>query len=246
MSHSIDHPDFTALAIGESIGSAPAQALTDTLRGSVAARHEADSIHTTAENLRAALQRQTHPGLDESRRNLVLNVTRSEAIERLGTDDKEDSGIGKTVPMREQASPSPFRIWAGVAAAVAVTVTILKLIPAGGPTKPMATPDELTDAVRLFPSPPQPLPHRAQPPQQIIPAINPQKEQLVEIPAPPPPPVLPSIPRIEIPVQVVKIPAPAPQPGVDPSQVRTPASRHLPKEKDKGNYASPPPPSTPK
>ena len=185
MSHSIDHPDFTALAIGESIGSAPAQALTDTLRGSVAARHEADSIHTTAENLRAALQRQTHPGLDESRRNLVLNVTRSEAIERLGTDDKEDSGIGKTVPMREQASPSPFRIWAGVAAAVAVTVTILKLIPAGGPTKPMATPDELTDAVRLFPSPPQPLPHRAQPPQQIIPAINPQKEQLVEIPAPP-------------------------------------------------------------
>jgi hypothetical protein len=69
-----DHPDFTALALGEHILGSPSPAVTDALRSSVSARQEMEQIRITAKQLSLVLKGQRVTRLDAARRNAVLHA----------------------------------------------------------------------------------------------------------------------------------------------------------------------------
>jgi hypothetical protein len=69
-----DHPDFTAMAIGEHIDGTPPQAVLDALHQNPAARREADAIRSTAQRLSSALGSSGSHSLDSAARLAILNA----------------------------------------------------------------------------------------------------------------------------------------------------------------------------
>ena len=69
-----DHPDFTAMALGEHIDGTPPQAVLDALHQNPAARREADAIRSTAQRLSSALGSSGSHSLDSAARLAILNA----------------------------------------------------------------------------------------------------------------------------------------------------------------------------
>src|SRR5688572_10233334 len=87
MNTSPDHPDFTALALGEHMHGTPAQAVIDALRTSVAARNEADQIRSTAQRLAFALKGERPERLDAERRHAILTADPAAVRARFAAED---------------------------------------------------------------------------------------------------------------------------------------------------------------
>ena len=85
-----DHPDFTALALGEHIHGAPARAVLDALRTSVAARQEAEQLRDTAAKLSLVLKGQPPQRLDNKRRNAIFNADIAALKERFAAEEREE------------------------------------------------------------------------------------------------------------------------------------------------------------
>ena len=74
MTSPADHPDFTAMAIGEHIDGTPPQAVLAALHQNPAARREADAIRSTAQRLSSALGSSGSHSLDSAARLAILNA----------------------------------------------------------------------------------------------------------------------------------------------------------------------------
>ncbi len=212
MNTSPDHPDFTALALGEHINGIPAQAVLDALRTSVSARHEADQIRATANQLAFVLKGQPPVRLDDARRNAIFNADVAAVRARFSAEDcaalAEEPG-----PVVERA-PRTWIYPTLAAAAVAVAaIIVMKFLPSPADVQKEAPPiatenDEPTGRIMVeSPTPNSPVRERNQGP-GIGPVIV---EQGVKPPLPDKGPAL--SPANEPPVQVVKE-APPPRPLV--------------------------------
>ena len=250
MNTSPDHPDFTALALGEHIHGTPAQAVLEALRTSVAARHEAEQIRTTGGQLAFALKGLSPLRLDGTRRNAVLHADISAVRTRFAEEDRvalaEDPA-----PVAPRA-PRPWIYTTAAAAAVAAAaIIVLKFLP--GYTSPaQRTPPPVvendpvpTGKVNVTPGVPK-TPVRERPPgpgpapavvdQAVEPPLPDKGRELpaTRLPAPPPPivkgttPVIPPLPGPRSP----SIPSLPPE-AMDPSAVK--------RRPDSGSLAVPPP-----
>jgi hypothetical protein len=81
-----DHPDFTAMAIGEHIDGTPPQAVLDALHQNPAARREADAIRSTAQRLSSALGSSGSHSLDSAARLAILNADPAAVRARFATE----------------------------------------------------------------------------------------------------------------------------------------------------------------
>lgn len=128
-----DHPDFTALALGEHIHGTPARAVLDALRTSVSARQEAEQIRDTAARLSFVLKGQPPQRLDSKRRNAILNADIAAVRARFAAEDREEEETETAPPVVRR----PQRQWlypaAAAAAVVAAAVVVLRLLPGSGP-----------------------------------------------------------------------------------------------------------------
>ena len=142
MNTSPDHPDFTALALGEHIHGTPAQAVLEALRTSVAARVEADQIQATARRLTLALKGQPPLRLDAGRRNAIFTADPVEIRARFA---EEERAAFDEEPVFVPASRAR-RTWiipTLAAAAVAVAgVVALRSLPGYTPPSQRKTPGE--------------------------------------------------------------------------------------------------------
>ncbi len=250
MNTSPDHPDFTALALGEHIHGTPARTVLEALRTSVSARHEAEKIRATAGQLAFALKGQPPLRLDDARRNAVLDADIAAVRARFAEEDRA-ALADEPAPV----VPRPPRPWiyttAAAAAVAAAAIVVMKFLPGytlpsqrnsppvvdsdPAPTgKLIVTPDVPKTPVRERSRGPAPAPsvvdHAVEP-------LLPDKGQ--ELPAtrhPDPPPivkgttpVIPPIPRPHLP----STPSLPPE-AIDPSAVK--------RKYDPGSLAVPPPP----
>jgi hypothetical protein len=128
MNTSPDHPDFTALALGEHIHGTPAQAVLEALRTSVAARVEAEQIQLTARQLAFALKGQPPQRLDAARRNDVLTADAAAVRARF---EEEELAAFETEPLATAARSRPGWVYPTLAAAAvaAVAFVALRLLP---------------------------------------------------------------------------------------------------------------------
>ena len=252
MNTSPDHPDFTALALGEHIHGTPAQAVLEALRTSVAARHEAEQIRTTAGQLAFALKGLPPLRLDDARRNEVLKADIAAVRARFAEEDRA-ALADEPAPV----VPRPPRTWiyttAAAAAVAAAAIVVMKFLPGYTlPSQRNLTPvvennPEQTGQVNVTPVVPQdPVRQRPQVPAPAPTVVDhaiepPLPDAGQELPAtqhrsPPPP-----LPIVKGPTPVIP-PLPAP---------RSPASPSLPPEAidpssvkrkiDPGRLAVPPP-----
>lgn len=129
-----DHPDFTALALGEHIHGTPARAVLDALRTSVSARQEAEQIRDTAARLSFVLKGQPPQRLDSRRRNAILNADIAAVRARFAAEEREEEENEVAPP----ALRRPQRQWiypvVAAAAVVAAAVVVLRLLPGSGPS----------------------------------------------------------------------------------------------------------------
>jgi hypothetical protein len=137
MNTSPDHPDFTALALGEHIHGTPAQAVIEALRTSVAARSEAEQIQTTARHLSFALKGQPPLRLDAERRNAILNADLDAVRTRF---EEEERTALEFEPVRAAARRGRTWVYPTLAAAAvaAAAFFVLRLLP--GYTPPSQRP----------------------------------------------------------------------------------------------------------
>jgi hypothetical protein len=128
MNTSPDHPDFTALALGEHIHGTPAQAVLEALRTSVAARVEAEQIQLTARQLAFALKGQPPQRLDAARRNSVLTADPAAVRARF---EEEELAAFETEPLVSAARSRPGWVYPTLAAAAvaAAAFVALRLLP---------------------------------------------------------------------------------------------------------------------
>ena len=121
MNHPADHPDFTAMALGEHIQGTPAQHILDALRSSVSARREADTIHETGRLLGAALRGEPELRLDAARRHAIFRADPEALRARFAAEDAAaDTVLTVSAP---RAAAAPRRTWlVPTAAAAAVAV----------------------------------------------------------------------------------------------------------------------------
>jgi len=229
-----DHPDFTALALGEHIHGMPARAVIDALRTSVAARQEAEQIRVTAASLALVLKGQPPQRLDNKRRSEIFHADTSAVRARFAAEElAEAADIEFTPP---PAVRRPRRAWLTPALAAAAVVTaavlVLKLLPGREPAGPHATPllaGEQDPAGRIMVTPVAPDKARPRAPgAQILPEVVMQNTAV-------PPQETPAAPPVEIPAEVVQQPPPAePAPAMQPVPAKPP---WRPNPKD---YAAPP------
>jgi hypothetical protein len=187
MNTSPDHPDFTALALGEHIHGAPAQTVLEALRTSVAARVEAEQIQFTARRLTFALKGQPPLRLDAGRRNAIFTADPAEIRARFA---EEERAAFAEEPVFVQASKTR-RTWIFptlAAAAVAVAALVaLRSLPGYTPPSQRNVPGE--DVANMEKEPDRKImvtpPIVPSPPR--IPVQSPAPAIAKEEPAPPPP-----------------------------------------------------------
>ena len=240
MNTSPDHPDFTALALGEHIHGTPAQAVLEALRTSVAARMEAEQIQMTARELTFVLKGQPPLRLDAERRNYVLSAD-PEAVR--AQFEEEDRAAFEEEPATPVSRPRPTWIYPTLAAAgVAVAAFVaLRLLPGYTPSsqrngtpvagtgaepdgKIMVTPAKPHSGTRV--QDPVRTPSAVVVKQEPTPQLPPQTSELPARQDPPvvvndtPPqfPVLPAPPAMQTPLPYASPPAPqgAPSGSNDP------------------------------
>jgi hypothetical protein len=221
MNTSPDHPDFTALALGEHIHGTPAQAVLEALRTSVAARVEAGQIQTTARHLAFALKGLPPLRLDAARRNDVLSADPEAVLARFEAEELNAVEEVTVAPPRRHR-PSwifPTLAAAGVAAAVFVALRMLPgYVP---PSQRVALPDEHPGGKIMV------TPQRQQGIQVPNPGRTPAPLTVQQDPVPQPPPQSSELPAPQEPASAVVKEAP-PQfpviqvPPVDPSQYTRP------------------------
>lgn len=229
-----DHPDFTALALGEHIHGAPARAVLDALRTSVAARQEAEQLRETAATLAFVLKGQPPQRLDAKRRNAIFNADVEALRARFAAEEREEEAADAAplpIPRRQKSWIYPA---AAVAAIVAVTVAVLNVLPGG--ERPQRKPstamvDSDGDPVgRILVTPATPSAPSVTPGRKEAPGVA-----IQEKPAPPEVPGAVPAPPLQPPADLAQKPtAPAVTP-VPESPRHKPA--YVPNTKD---YTSPP------
>ncbi len=247
MNTSPDHPDFTALALGEHIHGTPAQAVIEALRSSVAARSEADQIRATGNQLAFVLKGQPPLRLDDARRNAIFTADIAKVRARFAEEDRAALAIEPPAPVGRAPRTWVYPTLAAAAVAMAA-IMVMKFLPGAtassqpNPAPVVQTDDELTGQLIVVPAPTQSPGRERTPGPSRAPAVVdhevkpplPQKGQELS-PAPKPPSHLvrespPAIPQIPAPQ------APAsnslPPEAVDPSAVR--------RKHDPGKIAAPP------
>ncbi len=229
-----DHPDFTALALGEHIHGMPARAVLDALRTSVAARQEAEQIRVTAARLSFVLKGQPPQRLDHRRRNEVLHAdvaaVRARFVAEARAEEAEIEFTPPPVVRRRRAWVTPALASAAV---VTAAVLVLRLLPVGtspGTQVRAGTAPEADPAGRVMVTPVpstvagSPSPGIRKMPEVILPGT------------PVPPQINPVTPPAEVPAVALEPPAPAekPEPVAEPLPTRPP---WRPNPRD---YAAPP------
>ena len=128
MNASPDHPDFTAIALGEHINGTPARAVIDALRTSVAARREADSIRDTADALRLALKQESSLKLDDARRLAICSADPAELRARFALEQRAAAAI-EPVAAAPRYSLRRFYPAAAVAVIAIAALAVLRVLP---------------------------------------------------------------------------------------------------------------------
>lgn len=231
MSTSPDHPDFTALALGEHIHGAPAQAVLEALRTSVSARAEAEQICNTARHLSLILKGQPPLRLDAARRNAILQADPAEIRARFAREE-----AAAPVPAVIEPPKKPARTWVyptlAAAAVAGAVVLVLHLLPGYTPGAPQrggnggslagsTEPPVENGIIMITPAPavpkePAPPARRRQTAPEVVqkpgaPLMPPPDKGVDLPPALPPPPAIVQ----ETPPSHPPLPAPAP-PAVQP------------------------------
>lgn len=247
MNTSPDHPDFTALALGEHISGTPTQAVLEALRTNVAARREAEQIRAAAGSLAFVLKGQPPQGLDEARRRAILHADSAAVRARFAAEESAASA-------RESVAPAVRRrhlwLYPGIVAAAAAVAGffVLRVLPgystpaqnsndpvanseAGAEPngKIMVTPASVKDAAK-------PYSHRTPPPGIV--------DRSAAVPAPEKDPMPAPEEKVLVkdsPLQLPVLPAPAPA-----SPKSLPAGGTHPKLDPAANYATPPAVKPPK
>jgi hypothetical protein len=232
-----DHPDFTALALGEHIHGTPARAVLDALRTSVAARQEAEQLRDTAAQLSFVLKGQPPQRLDSKRRNAIYNADIAALRERFAAEERDDEEEIETFRRPVVRRPRrPTWIYPSVAAAavVAAAVIVLQVLPGRG--RSVAPSGPLTDA-------------GADPPGRILVSTTPPASQRPRGPGLPavPPAVFPQEHTAPPPQEAMRPSPMVPAPEVAREQPDLPLtpSPEIPRTKppfrnDFRDYASPP------
>jgi hypothetical protein len=132
-----DHPDFTALALGEHIHGTPARAVLDALRTSVAARQEAEQLRDTAAQLSFVLKGQPPQRLDHKRRNAIFNADVAALRERFAAEERaeeQDQAFEIVRPPVVRRHPSWIYPSVAAAAVAAAAVAVLRMLPGHEPS----------------------------------------------------------------------------------------------------------------
>ncbi|HWB07448.1 MAG TPA: hypothetical protein VG796_30775 [Verrucomicrobiales bacterium] len=227
MNTSPDHPDFTALALGEHIHGTPARAVIEALRTSVSARAEAEQIQNAGRLLSCVLKNQPPLRLDANRRNAIFAADIDAVRARFEEEERAAFEEEDAVPVVRRRQTWIFP--AAAAAAIAVTVVAaLRLLP--GYSSSRATQDPLTgepdNIIRVTPGNSAgeksvPIHIRQQSPAIAEKeAPSPVLPQGSDLPAPPEAPVIVKEPMPQFPV----IPATPPADYASPPAPGTPAS----------------------
>jgi len=115
-----DHPDFTAMAIGEHIDGTPPQAVLDALHQNPAARREADAIRSTAQRLSSTLGSSGSHSLDSAARLAILNADPAAVRARFAAESSPQSA---STPANTRPRPRHDRYsWVVPTAAAAAVV----------------------------------------------------------------------------------------------------------------------------
>ncbi len=147
----INHPEFTALAIGETTGDAVVGELTRLIKSDAEVRAQAGDVHRMASRLRTELRAAPAVGLDPERLRYLAQATVEEARvrwpreETLSTPHKVRENVRRRSP-----GPTRAEVWMRVAAvAVGGLMLFLLFIPATRARPPAAAVESMTPAVRL-------------------------------------------------------------------------------------------------
>ena len=196
-----DHPDFTALALGEHIHGTPARAVLDALRTSVAARQEAQQIRDSAARLSFVLQAQPPQRLDSKRRNAIYNADIAAVRARFAAEERAEEEILIAPPVVRRPRTWIYPL-AAAAAVVAAAVAVLHFLagsaaPSPEAGTPVAREDaDLNGSILVSPADPA-APRVHQPRVPVVPGVARQEpiaplpqDAPVESPAPAAPPEL--------------------------------------------------------
>lgn len=228
-----DHPDFTALALGEHIHGTPARAVLDALRTSVAARQEAEHIRVTAAKLSLVLKGQPPQRLDHRRRNEVLHADAAAVRARFVAEERAEAAEIEFIPppvvRRRRAWVTPAL---SSAAVVAAAVMVLKFLPSGesaGPSTGPRTVESTDPPGRILVQP-----VRADGPLSPVPGAPALPEVAAHSP-PVPPQETPAAPTAVLPAEMLPPPPPVEAVPVDEPLPTRPPWRPNPRD-----YAAPP------
>ena len=160
MNTSPDHPDFTALALGEHIHGTPALTVIEALRTSVAARSEADRIRATGNQLAFALKGQPPLRLDDARRNAIFTADVAAVRARFALEERLALAGEPVTPVERAPRTWIYPTLAAAAVAVAA-IMVMKFLPGAaasappGPAPMAQSDEELNGRVIVVPAVPK-------------------------------------------------------------------------------------------
>jgi hypothetical protein len=160
MHPSSDHPDFTALALGEHLHGAPEPEILQALRSAPTGPAEAEAVRRTAERLAAAFHREPLTAPDPTLRAAILAATPESLAQRFA---------GTSIPTTRTNRRTRPRPWLrSLAACAAVTLATSLFLqrqrPQTTPSNPAGDPSaEFTEPTGFVRSTPLPRPSPAQP-----------------------------------------------------------------------------------
>jgi len=228
MHPSSDHPDFTALALGEHLHGAPEPEILKALRSAPTGPAEAQAVRRTAERLAAAFQSEPLPAPDPALRAAILAATPESLAERFAV---------RTPPAtrpHQRTRPLPWlRPLAACAAVIlAATLLIQRQRTQTTTARPVSDPTaEFTDPTGFVRSTPLPRPSQSQ--QRKGPeSAAPLKDLASQLPQP----------ADSTPSPSTALPSPATRP---PLPIRPPGADRIPRLNpplpESGIYAAPKP-----
>ncbi|MFN5961004.1 MAG: hypothetical protein ACK5CW_05945, partial [Verrucomicrobiota bacterium] len=158
MHPSSDHPDFTALALGEHLHGAPEPEILQALRSAPTGPAEAEAVRRTAERLAAAFHREPLPAPDPTLRAVILAATPESLAQRFaGTSPPTTRTNRRTRPWLRPLA-------ACAAITLATTLFLQRQRPQANPSNPAGNPSaEFTEPTGFVRSTPLPRPSPAQP-----------------------------------------------------------------------------------